>query len=152
MSAPPILAVLCVISLVSSPFMLWYDYNELLEKRHIEQDGIETSATATTKVDRNSSLHGHSYFLDVEYAAEGVSSRKTRVEISNELYSKIDAAPTLHVRYLRSNPQRLIVVGQPLQRKPFYLDALFSFMVGSVGTWLTVVRKILAARKQVGNT
>ncbi len=130
-----------IIALLAGPFILVMNYLETSEKKQIDREGIETVAIPTNKIERRGRKGGRTYKLEVQYPVLGAGTQTAKVEVSRELYEKVDSAPILKVKYLKGTPSKLIVVGESLDSPEMNYVGIGVLLLGIVGTWWFFVRK-----------
>ena len=131
----------CVAALIIGPVMLVTNYLNTAEKKQIDREGIQATAIAATTIDQTR-RGTHTYKLEVQYPVKGSSvARSAEVTVSRERYDNIESEPFVPIKYLKSDPTKLIVIEEPLEEPEMYVAGSILFLLGAVGTWWAFLRR-----------
>ena len=133
--------LLSLIGLIAGPFLLVTNYQETTEKKRIESEGVQTGAIPLSKMDSRGRRGSHTYKIEIQYVVQDSKALKAQVTVSHELYDRIDSVPELKVKYLKEDPSKVIIVGEPLERPEMYAVGGAFTAIGIFGTWWNFVRK-----------
>jgi len=127
-------------ALVIGPVLLVTNYKETTEKKQISQEGIATIAVPTAKSSSRGRRGGRRYKLEIQYPVQG-EQRTERVSVSKELYDRAESEPVINIKYLGTDPSKVIVVGEPIEKPEMYVIGSVLFALGAAGTWWNFLRK-----------
>ncbi|MGV3533414.1 MAG: hypothetical protein ACO1QR_13690 [Chthoniobacteraceae bacterium] len=133
--------LISIIALLAGPFILVMNHQETTEKKKIDQEGIETVAIPVSKIERRGRRGGKTFKLEVEYPVGDAGSRIATVDVSRELYERIESEPILTVKYLKESPEKLVVVGEPLEQPEMNIVGVGALALGVVGSWWNFGRR-----------
>lgn len=133
--------LISIIALFAGPFILFMNHQETAEKKKIDQEGVETAAIPLTKIERKGRRGGKTYKLEVQYPVAKAGTQRATVEVSRELYERIDVEPLLTVKYLKESPEKVVVVGEPLDQPEMNVVGFGALALGMVGSWWNFVRR-----------
>ncbi len=133
--------LLSLIGLVAGPFLLVSNYQETTEKKRIESEGIQSWAIPLSKTDSRGRKGSHTYKIEMQVQVQGAKAQTVQQTVSHELYNRIDSMPELKVKYLKEDPSKVIIIGEPLERPEMYAVGGAFTAVGIFGTWWNFLRK-----------
>jgi hypothetical protein len=131
-----------VLALVIGPFILVMNYLETSKNQKIDREGIAVAAEPTAKIEKRGRKGRKSYKVEIEFPLQGGGGKyTTQVNVSHQLYDRIDTIPALQIKYLKEKPSELIVVGEPLTKPEMNYIGIGIFALGAIGTWWYFIRK-----------
>jgi hypothetical protein len=130
-----------LIALVAGPFLLVTNYQETTEKQRIDREGVATWAIPLSKSDSRGRKGSHTYKVDMQVQIPGAKAQNVQVNVSRELYDRVDSVPELKVKFLKEDPTKVIVVGERLEKPEMYGAGAVVTAVGVFGTWWNFLRK-----------
>lgn len=130
-----------IIALIAGPFVLFMNYMETTEKKKIDREGVETIAIPTTKMASRGRKGGRTYKLEIKYPVEGSGTQTAKVNVSHELYDNIESQPIIKIKYLKTDPKKLIIVGEPLESTLMMVVGIVVLLFGIGGTWMLFIKK-----------
>ena len=84
---------------------------------------------------------GKTFKLEVEYPVAESGTRTAIVDVSRELYERIEAEPLLRIKYLKESPEKLVVIGEPLEQPEMNIVGVGALALGVVGSWWNSARR-----------
>ena len=132
---------ICIILLLAGPFILVMNYRDTSENKLIDREGIKTLAVPTAKINQRGRKGSRGYKLEVQYPVEGLGIQTATVNVSHELYDKVESMQTLEIKYLKTFPSKLIIIGEPLESQSINYFGIGLFLVGIYATWYAFIRK-----------
>ena len=133
--------LISIIALLAGPFILVMNHQETTEKKKIDQEGVETIAIPISKIERKGRRGGKTFKLEVEYPVAASGTQTAIVDVSRELYERIEAEPILRVKYLKESPEKLVVIGEPLEHPEMNIVGVGALALGVVGSWWNFGRR-----------
>lgn len=130
-----------IIALIAGPFVLFIYYSEMTEKKKIDREGVETIAIPTTKFEKRGRKGSRSYKLEIQYPVEGAGTQTAKVDVSHELYDNIESKPIIKIKYLKTDPKKLIILGEPLSSTSMMVIGFAVLLFGIGGTWWFIIKK-----------
>ena len=130
-----------IIALIVGPFLVVSNYRETAEKEKIAKEGIATVAVPVAKIEKRGRRGGRTYKLDVKFPDSQGVTRDVQVKVSKEIYDRADTDPALPIKYLKEDPTKVIVVGQPLKSPGMYAVGGGMFLFGAIGTGFFLLRR-----------
>lgn len=129
-----------VILMILGPVMIVGNYRETAQRKQIAKEGLEAVATPTAKIESRRKRGGTTYKLDIQFQAGGVITQQ-RVKVSRETYDNAESSPGLKIKYLKEDPSKIILVGEPLENPSMYTIGGGMFLVGALGTGYMLLRR-----------
>jgi hypothetical protein len=134
------LKTIAIIALIAGPILIGYTYYDISQKEKINKEGVETAAIPKAKIESKSRKGSRSYKLDIEFPT-GSGTHSSRVTVPKEIYDRIESNPVLKIKYLKEDPDKLILVGRPLGNPEMYGVGAAVFVLGAIGSWWYFLRK-----------
>lgn len=129
-----------ILALFIGPFILFMNYSETSKKQKTDREGIKAVAEPMAKIEKRRK-RGKTYKLEIEFPLENGTKQTTQVEVSRELYDRIETMPALEIKYLKDNPSEPIVTGEPLTKPEMNYVGIGALLFGGFGTWWYFIRK-----------
>jgi hypothetical protein len=134
--------IVAIIALLIGPFILFMNFKETSEKTKVDKEGIEIPALVIDKIEKKGRKGRVDRDFEVGYIVDdGKRPLAKKVEVSKELFEKTPINAPIKVKYLKADPNQMIIVGEPLSNNLLYAvgSAVLLFGVGSV--WWNFMRK-----------
>ncbi len=129
-----------ILALLIGPFILFMNFKETSEKTKIDKEGVETTAMVLDHVEKRGRKGRVDRELTIGYIADdGKRPLQKNLDVSKELFEKAD--PTVKVKYLKDDPNQVIIVGEPLGEPMLYAIGGGLLLFGLGGTWYQFIRK-----------
>src|SRR4051812_38469028 len=135
------LKLAAIVALIAGPGMIVINYLETTQKQKIAREGIETAAFPMSKSISRGRRSARTYKLTIRYLLEGGQTENATVRVSHELFDKAESEPIMVAKYLKEDPKRVIIVGEPLSYTELYYAGAAVFLFGLGGTWWCFIRK-----------
>lgn len=135
------LKIFSLIALVLGPLIFADAHAKEKEKKLIDREGVATEAIPLAKMENRGRRGSRSYKLEIEYSVEALGKLTSKVDVSKALYERAETVPVIKIKYLASAPEKLIVVGEPIEETSGKLAAAAVFLFGIGGTWWSFFRK-----------
>ena len=133
-----------IIALLAGPFVLFMNHQETSEKTKIDKEGAETTAMVVDHLEKRGRKGRVDHKLAIAFVAgEGKTPVQKQLDVSKELFEKMD--PMVKVKYLKEDPSKVIIVGEPLGEPLMYALGGGLLLFGLGGTWYNFIRKPRAA-------
>jgi hypothetical protein len=130
-----------VIALLVGPFILVMNYLETSKNQKIDREGIAVAAEPTQKIEKRGRRGRRSYKVEIEFPLQGGGKHTAQVDVSHQLYDRVDTIPALQIKYLKEDPSDLIIVGEPLSKPEMNYIGIGALALGAIGTWWYFIRK-----------
>ncbi len=136
--------LLSILALLVGPVLLAVDFISFRKNQEVDRVGVETTAVATSKT-QFGKKDGYAHTLEITYSLKNGKMVSKEVMISKALHQKIDAQPTIKVKYHPEFPGRVIIVGEPLVEAGDVAKGIVVTLGGLFGVWWFFIRKKPAA-------
>ncbi len=135
------LKIFSLIALLAGPVIFGFAHNKETEKKLIDREGVAVEAIPLAKMEKRGRRGSRSYKLEIEYSVEAVGKLTSKVDVSKALYERAETEPVIKIKYLASAPEKVIVVGEPIDETNGKLAAAAVFLFGIGGSWWSFLRK-----------
>lgn len=135
-----------IIALLVGPFILFMNHKETSEKTKIDKEGTETTALVVDKIETRGRKGRRNLDLKITFVAGEAKTPVTKtLDASKELWEKTSEASPLKVKYLKEDPNQVIIVGEPMGEPFLYAVGGAVLLYGLGGSWYNFIRKPKAA-------
>ncbi|MGC3957042.1 MAG: hypothetical protein QM813_03485 [Verrucomicrobiota bacterium] len=128
------LKIAAVLAIFIGPVLMVMAYLEKKEYDNIAKNGVETVGIPMVKTASAGRKSSRTYKVELEYKDEVGTTKSATLKISKELYDRVDAMPVLRLKYLKADPNQMIVVGFPNSSAGGITGGLVVFLLGVGGT------------------
>ena len=134
--------IVAIIAILIGGFILFMNYQETTEKTKIDKEGTETPAVVVEKHETRGRKGRVTRDFSIGYfVGEDQKPFKKKVNVSKELYEKMSIRDELKVKYLKADPNQVIIVGEPLGDNLLYAIGAAVLLFGIGSTWWHFIRK-----------
>lgn len=132
-----------ILALLIGPFIIVMNFLEISEKTKIDKEGVATEAfveQATEKKGRKGRVNRE---VELAYIVEGAKEPvHKKMDVSKEIFDRLtEENRTLPVKYLKADPTKLIIVGEPKGQPALYAVGAAIFLFGIGGIWWFFIRR-----------
>lgn len=133
--------IAAVLAVLIGPVLIVMAYREKKEYDQIAKDGIETVGIPLVKTASAGRKSSRTYKVELEYKDETGGTKNANLKVSKELYDRVDTMPVLRLKYLKADPNKMIVVGFPRSSVGGMGMGMGVFGFGVIGSCFFFIRR-----------